>query len=34
MNDADRRQDVDIYRVLELHRTGKLPIGDIDFPED
>jgi histidine ammonia-lyase len=34
MNDADRRQDVDIYRVLELHRTGKLPIGDIDFPEN
>jgi histidine ammonia-lyase len=33
MNQADRRQDLDIYRVLELHRTGKLPIGEIDFPE-
>jgi histidine ammonia-lyase len=34
MNTADRRQDVDIYRVLELHRAGKLPIGQIDFPAD
>jgi histidine ammonia-lyase len=34
MNDADRRQDVDIYRILELHRAGRLPIGQIDFPAD
>jgi len=32
MNDADRRQDVDIHRVLELHRAGELPIGQVDFP--
>ena len=34
MNEADRRMDVDIQRVLELHREGKLPIGQIDFPAD
>lgn len=34
MNDADRRQDVDIHRVLELHRAGELPIGAIDFPAE
>lgn len=34
MNTADRRQDVDIYRVLDLHRSGKLPIGLVDFPAD
>jgi histidine ammonia-lyase len=34
MNDADRRMDVDIHRVLELHRAAKLPIGQIDFPAD
>ena len=31
-NDGDRRQDRDIERVLELHRTGRLPAGTIDFP--
>lgn len=30
-NDADRRQDVDIARVLELMRGGGLPVGDVDF---
>jgi histidine ammonia-lyase len=32
--DADRRQDNDIARVLELFRSGALPIGDVDFPRD
>jgi len=27
---ADRRQDVDIARVLESYRAGELPIGDAD----
>jgi histidine ammonia-lyase len=31
MNVADRRQDGDIARVLELLRADALPIGDIDF---
>lgn len=30
--DADRRQDLDIQRVLEQHRQKKLPIGVADFP--
>ena len=34
MNEADRRMDVDIQRVLEMHRAGGLPIGAIDFPTD
>jgi len=34
VNDADRRQDVDIHGVLELYRTGALPIGAVDFPAD
>ena len=34
MNDADRRQDVDIHRLLELHRAANLPIGPVDFPAD
>jgi histidine ammonia-lyase len=34
INDADRRQDLDIHRVLELYRTGQLPIGEIDFPAE
>ena len=34
MNEADRRMDVDIHRILELHRAGELPIGQIDFPAD
>ena len=34
VNDADRRQDVDIHRVLEMYRAGTLPIGAIDFPAD
>ncbi len=33
VNDADRRQDVDIHRLLELYRAGELPTGDIDFPK-
>jgi histidine ammonia-lyase len=32
VNDADRRQDLDIQRVLDLYRAGELPIGSIDFP--
>ncbi len=32
INNADRRQDIDIHQVLELYRSGKLPIGEIDFP--
>jgi len=31
-NDADRRQDVDIGRLLEAHRAGGLPAGELDFP--
>ena len=31
-NDADRRQDVDIAKVLEAHRAGALPVGAADFP--
>jgi histidine ammonia-lyase len=34
MIDDDRRQDVDVQKVLELYRFGKLPIGDADFPRD
>ena len=34
VNDADRRQDHDIHRVLDLYRTGALPIGAVDFPAD
>jgi histidine ammonia-lyase len=30
-NDADRRQDGDIARVLGLHRAGALPAGTADF---
>ena len=32
VNDADRRQDLDIQRLLQLYRSGDLPIGAIDFP--
>ncbi len=32
INDADRRQDGDIQRVLSLFRGGELPIGAVDFP--
>jgi histidine ammonia-lyase len=32
VNDADRRQDVDIQAVLTLYRADQLPIGPIDFP--
>lgn len=32
MNDADRRQDHDIARVLHLHRMGKLDAGEASFP--
>ena len=31
---AARRQDVDIYSVLELYRARELPIGSIDFPTE
>jgi histidine ammonia-lyase len=34
MNDADRRQDLDIDSVLKLYRTGGLPIGAADFPAE
>jgi histidine ammonia-lyase len=34
LNDADRRQDLDIQRVLERYRAGELPIGTIDFPKN
>ena len=34
INDADRRQDIDIHQVLELYRSKKLPIGEIDFPAE
>jgi histidine ammonia-lyase len=34
VNDADRRQDFDIHRVLEMHRGKALPIGPVDFPAD
>jgi histidine ammonia-lyase len=30
VNDADRRQDEDIYRVLALYRSAELPIGQIE----
>ena len=32
INDADRRQDLDIQNLLQLYRSGQLPIGQIDFP--
>jgi histidine ammonia-lyase len=34
INDADRRQDLDIQQLLEKYRGGKLPIGEADFPGD
>lgn len=34
MVDNDRRQDHDIQRVLQMFRTGTLPIGDADFPRE
>jgi hypothetical protein len=34
MNDADRRQDLDIDSVLKLYRSGGLPIGAADFPAE
>lgn len=34
VNDADRRQDLDIQNLLDLYRGGLLPIGDVDFPMD
>lgn len=30
-NTADRRQDGDIVKIIELHHTSKLPVGEIDF---
>jgi histidine ammonia-lyase len=33
VNDADRRQDLDIQKILELYRADELPIGAIDFPQ-
>jgi histidine ammonia-lyase len=30
-NDADRRQDGDIDRILHLYRAGSLPAGTVDF---
>ena len=30
VNDADRRQDEDIYRVLAMYRSAELPIGEVD----
>lgn len=30
VNDADRRQDQDIYRVLAMYQSAELPIGDLD----
>jgi histidine ammonia-lyase len=32
VNREDRRQDVDIEKVLELYRGGTLPVGAADFP--
>jgi histidine ammonia-lyase len=32
MNTADRRMDFDIYAVLDLYRSGKLPIGELELP--
>jgi histidine ammonia-lyase len=32
INDADRRMDGDIERVLARYRAGELPIGEVDFP--
>jgi histidine ammonia-lyase len=32
VNEADRRQDLDIRSVLNLFRTNALPIGEMDFP--
>lgn len=32
VNDADRRMDRDIERVLARYRAGELPIGEVDFP--
>jgi histidine ammonia-lyase len=32
LNDADRRQDLDIQSLLDLYRGGELPIGDVNFP--
>lgn len=31
-NDADRRMDTDIDRMLARYRAGALPIGEMDFP--
>jgi histidine ammonia-lyase len=31
INRADRRQDLDIAKVLSWHREGRLPIGEVDF---
>lgn len=32
VNDADRRMDGDIDKVLARYRAGKLPVGEVDFP--
>jgi histidine ammonia-lyase len=32
INDADRRMDVDIERILARYRAGALPLGEVDFP--
>ncbi len=32
MNEGDRRMDTDIDIVLEMLRSNRLPIGEIDFP--
>ena len=34
LNDADRRQDLDIQQVLNQYRADELPTGAIDFPEE
>jgi histidine ammonia-lyase len=32
LNDADRRMDGDIERVLARYRAGELPLGEVDYP--
>lgn len=31
VNDADRRQDLDVQNLLMHYRANKLPIGEMDF---
>jgi histidine ammonia-lyase len=33
VNDADRRQDLDVQTVLSQYRANLLPIGDMTFPQ-